>query len=100
MFRDREKFSPLHLITGARYKVGEKAYFGINIIGVEFNTVEGLNLETGLFYNKTFENLQYLRIKPVFRYGFSSKDFYGYLETEYGFGPRLRRNSFRLKGGR
>lgn len=98
--RDRDKFSPLHLITGARYKVGGKAYIGIDLIGAGFNTVEGWNLETSPWFTKTFDNMQWLRLKPVFRYGFSSKDFYSYLDAEYSFGPRLRRNSFRVKGGK
>lgn len=98
--KDKKAFKPLHLITGARYRVGEKAYLGINTIGAEFNTVEGFNLETGLYLTKTFRKMQWLKISPVVRYGFSGKQVYSYLDAEYSFGPRFKRTSFKASGGR
>jgi len=97
--KDKDKFSLLHLITGARYDVGDKAHLTLQRLGGEFNTVEGLNLETGLDYTKVFKKLRYFKMYGTGRYGFSIENFYYRLGVQYDYGPKLKRGSFKLNGG-
>ncbi len=98
--RDKSKFSPFHLLTGARYDAGEKAHLSISRIKPEFNTVEGFNLESMLDFTKTLnERLSYLKVYGLIRYGFSSEQFYYKGGVQYDFGPRFKRGGIKLDGG-
>jgi len=48
---------------------------------VRFNTVEGLVLNPVITYRKDYEDQRYWFLRPEFRYGFSSENFYGQLEA-------------------
>jgi hypothetical protein len=65
-----------------------------------FNTVEGWNLETSVSLTKTYKNMNWLKIRPIIRYGFSGKEVYSYLNTQYGFGNKMKRNDIHISGGR
>ena len=97
---DKESFKPFHLLIGGRYKIGEKAYFSLSNLHIQYNTVEGWNLEYRFDYNKTFKNKNWFSIKPVMRYGFSSQTFYPKAKTEYAFGKRSKRTWLSLEGGK
>jgi hypothetical protein len=93
---------PKDLLFGDRYKVGEKAYIGIEPVlnSFAFNTVEGYNFNYHVHFSKTFAQNRWFKVGPVVRYGFSSERPYGILRSEYSWGKPRQRSHFLLEGGR
>ena len=100
--KKKKGFQPHDLLFGDRYKIGDKAYLSIKniLLNAEFNTVEGLVGQYELSFSKTFENINFLRITPVVRYGFSREELNGKLVMQYGFGPHQKRSNLFLSGGK
>ncbi len=97
---DRDKFRLLDILTGGRYKVGEKAYLELNNLNSQFNTVDGFDVDTRLDFRKTFESKNWLKVSHTSRYTFSREAYNGLLELRYDFGEKETRNSFKVYGGR
>ena len=51
-----------------------------------YNTVEGFVGNFDFLYTKEFENKNTISITPTLRYGFSSKQWYGKISSQYSFG--------------
>lgn len=98
--RDRSGFRLHHILTGGRYNIGDKAYFRIHFPDVQYNTVEGVNIDYKLSYGKTFKNKNWLSFGPTARYAFSREKFSGFWQTRYGFGEQAKRNTIDLRVGR
>jgi len=89
------------LFFGSYYKLGERLRFDFPgfLPNFRFNTVEGWNLDfTGTLLWRQ-DTTSRVRIRPFVRYGFASETVYSKLETQFGVGDRLQRNTFRIKGG-
>lgn len=50
---------------------------------VQYNTVEGVNLRLGAFFNKELKNNKSVRFNPIVRYGFSNTHFNGKAMLQY-----------------
>ncbi|MEQ8924184.1 MAG: DUF5686 and carboxypeptidase regulatory-like domain-containing protein [Fulvivirga sp.] len=98
--KNKESFKLYHALTGASYKVGEKAHFSINSMNSNFNTVDGYDIVTGVGFRKTFENEGWLRLSHESRYTFERTAYNGNLEARYDFGEKYRRTSLVGFGGR
>ncbi len=94
-------FKPQDLLLGNSYPAG-KGRFILYTIYPNYNTVDGFNLRYRFAWYRNFDNdaNSWLRIRPYIRYGFSREAWNGKLETEFGFGPRNKRNDFKLTAGR
>lgn len=99
--RNGNPFRITDIFFGSYYKLGERLRFDFPgfLPEFRFNTVEGWNLDfTGTFQWRN-DTTSRLRISPYVRYGFASQTVYSKLETQFGVGERLQRNTFRIKGG-
>jgi hypothetical protein len=67
--------------------------------GVQFNTVEGWVLDGAFTYNKQYTDRKSLSVIPHIRYGFSSKQFYGWGTVRYNFGSTYFSN-ITVSGGK
>jgi hypothetical protein len=67
--------------------------------GIQFNTVEGWVLDGAFTYNKQYTDRKSLSVIPHVRYGFSSKQFYGWGTVRYNFGSTYFSN-ITLSGGK
>lgn len=56
--------------------------------GISFNTVEGLVIDAPVTIRKEFSDRKNISIIPHVRYGFSSKQFYGWGTVRYNFGKK------------
>lgn len=76
-------FQPWDLITGDRYKVGERSRAQIYFPMPGFNAVEGWNLVYRVAFGTIFNDSAktQFRIRPVARYAFASGKLSGYLNT-------------------
>ncbi|MFZ6663534.1 DUF5686 and carboxypeptidase regulatory-like domain-containing protein [Peijinzhouia sedimentorum] len=96
----RRKFNPTDIIFGGSYRLGPSLRLGIdnNITQVYYNTVEGFNTNIGTSLTYNFDSLRRrIEFKPLLRYGFSSKDFYGKAAFAYRKSARAGKPSFRLE---
>ena len=93
-------FRPQDLIMGNTYSAGDKAWLAIDFVYPQFNTVEGLSLTYRFNYSKTFDNKNWIKVGPKFRYGFSGKRFLGTLQFAFAHGERFKRGTLKLEGGR
>ncbi|MBK0404369.1 carboxypeptidase-like regulatory domain-containing protein [Adhaeribacter sp. BT258] len=66
---------------------------------LQYNTVEGVVLNPGFVYRKSFENRRYFEVAPMFRYGFSSEELYANLKTTWYYKP-LKNATFTAEGGK
>ncbi|HSI89741.1 MAG TPA: DUF5686 family protein, partial [Adhaeribacter sp.] len=66
---------------------------------LQFNTVEGLVLNPSFQYRKSYEDRRHFEVVPMFRYGFSSKQFYYNLKASHYYNP-LKNATFTIEGGR
>jgi len=98
--RDRKSFKPEHILIGGRYKIGKGTHFSLSPAGVQFNTVEGYNLEYDLGLSKLFDKKHGMQLSSTARYGFSSQDFYGKFGAQYHHGERMTKTSWSLAAGR
>jgi hypothetical protein len=85
------RFKYSSLLFGYTYRNSHKKYslgFASPLNEVSFNTVEGLVLNLRLAYQRQLEENREIEITPTFRYGFSSKDFYGKIRLSYLSTPK------------
>lgn len=97
----RNKFRAGDLFSGYTYTKTKKQFRislpGIITSGVQFNTVEGLNLSYYFSMSKEYENFKAHRINGKVRYGFSNYLWGGELGYNYFFNPR-KFSRFGIKG--
>ncbi len=90
--RRRNKFRFAELLLGYRYiktKRGITASIpGIITNGVQYNTVEGLNLSYNFSLNKEYENFKAHRFNGRLRYGFSNYLWGGEAGYNYFYNPK------------
>src|SRR5690606_26570702 len=71
-------FQPYDILLGDNYRLAPGTNFRIEMPRPNFNTVEGFNLSYHLAFGKFFRDstrIRSLTISPVFRYGFSNRQF-------------------------
>ena len=101
VLRNGNKLRLRGLLSGGYYKLGERLRYRFPgfLPHLHFNTVEGANLTfTGNFEWRN-DTTGRLKISPFVRYGFSSKQTYGKVESVFGIGNRVNRGTFRISGG-
>ncbi len=96
----KKGFQIYDIILGDTYRVGKGYKFSIDNISANFNTVDGFHITSGVQLTKNFESGNWLSIHPIGRYTISREAWNYKLETQYGFGPREKRNDLTLSGGR
>ncbi|MCO6491837.1 MAG: carboxypeptidase-like regulatory domain-containing protein [Phaeodactylibacter sp.] len=98
--KKRSGFSPLDIIGGSNYKVGEKQHIAHGSLWDRFffNPVEGFNLHTDLSYSINRDNRFAFTITP--RYAFAREKLTGKGQLSYTYGPKAGRDNFSLEGGR
>lgn len=107
----REKYKLLDFLFGDNYYFGNGVSVGFrqNLTKVSFNTVEGWKVGLGMFFRKQKEikladSVNSIRksfnIEPEFRYGFSSKRFYGTTAVRWSVTKPTSGYSFGVDGGR
>lgn len=69
------------------------------IEAVNFNTVEGFNIDIGPTYSKKFSETKSIDISPTLRYGLTNKHFNADLSTTWHWGGKSN-NAFILAGGK
>lgn len=93
---------PLTIILGYNYRKQYKKLdieFPSLLNLVNFNTVEGLNLQAKFGIRKEFENKQRLTFEPEFRYGVLNKQFNARGTLVYSI-SQIHRDFISLSGGR
>jgi len=98
--RSRKGFKLQHVLLGGSYKVGEKAYFEIDFPNIQYNTVEGVNVDYSISFRKTLKNKNWIKFGPTARYSFEREKLTGFFSGKYGFGPTDSRNDLQFKVGR
>ena len=95
------KWNAWNLIGGKSYKLGEKKYIshGSLLDKILFNPVEGFSIHNKIRYSSQRENNR-LSLTATPRYAFSREAFSLKGDLKYTYGPRLKRSSFSLEGGR
>lgn len=93
-------FSPLDLIGGSNYKVGEDQFIAHGSLWDRFffNPVEGFNVHAPLSYSINKDNRFAVTLTP--RYAFAREKLTGKGQLSYTYGPKAERNNFNLEGGR
>lgn len=93
-------FSPLDIIGGGNYKVGEKQHIAYGSLWDRFffNPVEGFNIHTDLSYSVNRDNRFAFTVTP--RYAFAREKLTGKGQLSYTYGPEAGRDNFSLEGGR
>ncbi len=90
------------ILMGGRIKINEKN--SVRFAGIlpqfRFNTVEGFNQDLTATFTSNFDSGAVFTATPFVRYGFSSGQFYGKLNTGIGFGQAGSRNTFAIEGGK
>jgi len=85
------KFRFNDLFVGYKYNITKKKVRvelpGIITNGVQYNTVEGLNLSYKFSISREYEDHRFFSIKGKSRYGFSNKLWGGELSADYWFKP-------------
>ena len=100
--KKNNRTGPLSIIMGYVYKKQYKqiqVYFPSLLNIVNFNTVEGANLQTRITISKQFENKKSISFSPAVRYGFSDKQFNASGMLVFNNSP-INRELFILSGGR
>lgn len=101
VLRNGNKLSLNGLLFGGYYKLGDRLRYRFPgfLPQLQFNSVEGFNLTfTGNFEWRN-DTTSRLKISPFIRYGFSSDQLYGKVESVFGIGDRVNRGTFRISGG-
>ena len=93
-------FSPLDIIGGSNYKVGEDQFIAHGSLWDRFffNPVEGFNIHAPLSYSINKDNRFAFTLTP--RYAFAREKLTGKGQFSYSYGPKNERNNFNLEGGR
>jgi hypothetical protein len=100
--RINNKFKLSNVLSGKTFnKQKNKTSFSIPSVlsGVQFNTVEGWVLDGAFTYTKQYTDRKSLSIIPHIRYGFSSRQFYGWGTVRYNFGKTFFSN-ITISGGK
>lgn len=105
--RRRNKFSPMGFLLSGQTFVKEKRRRSISIPGlirmVNFNTVEGWNIDFTPVFTKRLDTIpisrKYLTVSPEVRYGFHNDHFNASLGATYGFGKK-NFNGISISGGK
>jgi uncharacterized protein DUF5686/carboxypeptidase-like protein len=94
-------------IDRTHYTKAGKYNWGINslISGLEYNTVEGIALNAGLYFNKYLKRPHAeLSVEPNFRYGFNNTHFNSWididLQTKDPNDKTITEHSWKLSGGK
>jgi hypothetical protein len=100
--RKRNKLKPRDLLLGYDYNNTRKNFNitlpGLITDGIQYNTVEGLNLSYKFSINKSFEDLRHYSITGRSRYGFSNKLWGGEAGFNYFYDPKTFSNfGFKVK---
>ncbi len=82
-----EGFQLLDILRGDSYRFGERTSLRLHppLENVNFNTVEGLNLDYRFTVSRRFENRRRLSITPLFRYAFSRQRPSSTLRATYSY---------------
>lgn len=98
----RKGFHLQDIIVGNTYKLADKTHFKIHspLLGTNYNTVEGFNIDYAVSFTKTFENKNWISLKPTARYAFVREQFSGKFDLQYGVGEFDKRSDFSLSLGR
>lgn len=90
--KKRNKLNISNLLLGYNYKKTKKSLTvnipGILTNGIQYNTVEGLNLSYNFSVNKEYENLKAHRFNGKLRYGTSNYLWGGEIGYNYFFNPK------------
>jgi hypothetical protein len=90
--KKRNKLNISNLLLGYNYKKTKKSLTvsipGILTNGIQYNTVEGLNLSYNFSVNKEYENLKAHRFNGKLRYGTSNYLWGGEVGYNYFFNPK------------
>ncbi len=89
--RKKNKFKFKDLFLGYNHmNTYKKQYWNISgpLLGLQFNTVQGVNLSSGFNFTKSYENYKRYSFGGSFGYGFSNKDFYGLAYASYLYKPQ------------
>lgn len=96
----RNKLKPQDLLLGYQYNITKKNFNlvlpGLINSGVQYNTVEGLNLSYKFSATKSFEDHKNYNVLGQLRYGFSNRLWGGELGFNYLYDPK-KFSSFGLK---
>ncbi|MDX1627826.1 MAG: DUF5686 and carboxypeptidase regulatory-like domain-containing protein [Fulvivirga sp.] len=98
--RNSGKFRIQDVLIGNRYKVGDKAYLKIFFPQVNYNTVEGFNVDYRLALSKTFNKKLWVSFGPTARYAFAREQLNGFFKTQLGIGKASKRHDIDLSIGR
>jgi hypothetical protein len=89
--RRNNRFKPLNVISGYSYRNSYRGWslnFGSLLNNVQYNTVEGLVLETDVGYSRRDkESRKSFSFSNSLRYGFSGRQFYVRSGVRYQFSP-------------
>jgi hypothetical protein len=98
---NKGKFSPLDILTGNTYDIGNKQSIRLHspIPRFNFNTVDGFNIDYRVSYYKRYDNQARLEISPLVRYAFSREQVFGTVRSEYKYGNAMQSGALRVEGG-
>ncbi|MBL6446555.1 carboxypeptidase-like regulatory domain-containing protein [Fulvivirga sp. 29W222] len=98
----RKGFHIQDIVIGNTYKIADKTHLRIHtpLLGTNYNTVEGFNVDYAISFTKTFDNKNWLSLKPTVRYAFAREKLSGKFDLGYGFGDFDNRSDIVLTFGR
>ena len=94
-------FSPLQLLLGAEYELGNNNFLKIHnpLPSINFNTVDGYNFNYQLSYYHRFSKGKRLEFSPMARYTFSREKIFGTAFLRYDYGTPLKKGFAKLEAG-
>ncbi len=97
----RDGFSPMGLITGHTFDLGNNNFFKFHspLPGLNFNTVDGFNQELRVSYFKRLKNKGRFEISPLVRYAFSRDKLSYTMRSEYKYGNEMKSGALKVEGG-
>ncbi|UII34763.1 DUF5686 and carboxypeptidase regulatory-like domain-containing protein [Fulvivirga ulvae] len=98
----RKGFHLQDIIVGNTYKLADKTHLQIHtpLLGTNYNTVEGFNIDYAISFTKTFDNKSWISLKPTARYAFAREQLSGKFDMQYGFGEFDTRSDILFSFGR
>ena len=99
--KKRGGFQIEDILMGSSYKVGKKQRitYETPLVGIRFNPVEGYSVHTDLAY-RAWNDKTNSRLTFTPRYSFARDKFSLKGRYRLNYGPRLRRSTFAVEGGR
>lgn len=97
------KFKVSDLVLGGSYNFSPRTTFELKPLFFHtfFNTVEGVNVNLVNKFKYEFDSLRkIIQFMPVFRYGFSSEDFYALSQFSYESKKKEKSIRLNLEGGK